>query len=313
MQQVPLSEAQNTVLSMNSNRRVSYVFLRPDDDNSGKLRPVVVSEPPPDTALQQTIELVGKLTAGTQVTGEASFKDTQTIINLTQRTQAIVILRDSLFRLAEARANGFIDDDSWLDQYKEVLSAAKEIAMSEKRELEKQQVALKKVEAELEIARSTESIADTTFLVAQQETERIKSELAKMETTKDRIQSELRLAQSDNERKAEELRIARVAKLEFESQLKPFTEKIASLESDLTRAKYDYTTLESQLDRANIELKALTSSRALVSPSPVVMLEGFAPAKAIDTLRNFRATTTDSVLREKIDAVIKDYEAKIQK
>lgn len=115
-------------LHANSNRRLVYVTERTEGNS---VRRVVVAEPPPDTALESTGKLIAKATASEGASGELSAEVTQKIIELTKRTQAIIILRDSLFRLELAYANGAIDGGHWREGFESVLDTARVIALAD--------------------------------------------------------------------------------------------------------------------------------------------------------------------------------------
>lgn len=120
--------ADRYVLHTNSNRRLAYVTAREDN---GEWRHVIVAEPPPDTAIESSGKLIAKVTASEGASGELTGELAQKIIDLTKRTQAIVILQDSLFRLELAYANGAIDREGWRDGFESVLDTARVIALAD--------------------------------------------------------------------------------------------------------------------------------------------------------------------------------------
>jgi hypothetical protein len=309
MQHVPLSEAQSTVLSMNSNRRISYVFLRPDTENEGKMRPIVVSEPPPDTALQQTVELVGKLTAGAKLTGEASFKDTQTIVNLTQRTQAIVILRDSLFRLAEARANGFIKDPEWLKQYEDVLDIAKEIALFERRELEQEQAKLETAKTNLSEAVAVKEAAKIALESSKQDETNLEQQLAVSSIERQNLELQLAKAQKESEAKIAELNRAKSDLATTMQQLTPLTQQIDALRSQIATARIDQESIVRRLDGAAAAV--ITQSRPFHNIDLSGLLDSAANSRLqIEALKSVRASLKDEQSKGVIDKIIADKEGK---
>ena len=111
-------------------RRGTYLFKRENttDDPS---RWVLVAEPPPDAALasavKAAVEASAKTAAAAEVSGKGSLDVTQTLTKLVERTQAITILRDSLFRLSEAYANGTIDKATYSTKYDKVLDLVSRI------------------------------------------------------------------------------------------------------------------------------------------------------------------------------------------
>ncbi len=127
----PLLDGQTAAIDMTSNRRATYVlFADPDGpEKPGQPRALVVAEPPPDTALQSTFGVVASLKAPEGADASIDADVAQTIVKLAERTQAVIILRDSLFRLAEARANGFVTDENWFQGFQKVVDASQLIAL----------------------------------------------------------------------------------------------------------------------------------------------------------------------------------------
>lgn len=114
-------------LQSNVNRRFVYVVKANGNDTNGR-KYYVYAEPPPDTALTSTTDIAAslKLPETAEVAGQ--LKLATAIVDLTKRTQTIVLLRDTLFRLAEARANGFITEQTYQERMKELTDAAFDIA-----------------------------------------------------------------------------------------------------------------------------------------------------------------------------------------
>ena len=114
-------------LQSNVNRRFVYIVRAPATDTSGH-QYYVYAEPPPDTALTSTTDISGSLKLPETAEASAKLSLATSIVELTKRTQNIVLLRDTLFRLAEARANGFIDPKTYDEQFAQVTKAAFDLA-----------------------------------------------------------------------------------------------------------------------------------------------------------------------------------------
>ena len=114
------------VMESNSNRRFVYVVRRsPTEPGAETKAPVFVyAEPPPDTALQSAVKIAASLP--NSVSGSAEVA--QQIIQLTNRTQRIVLMRDTMFRLIEARANGVLTDDQYNTLFQTVFTGILKLA-----------------------------------------------------------------------------------------------------------------------------------------------------------------------------------------
>jgi hypothetical protein len=66
---------------------------------------IVLAEVTPDAALQKTLEIAGKASVLSKVDAETQLKTASTIAQLGQRTANVNMLRDALYRLAEAANN----------------------------------------------------------------------------------------------------------------------------------------------------------------------------------------------------------------
>jgi DNA repair exonuclease SbcCD ATPase subunit len=143
-----ISGTKSMVLDSDANRRAAYI-LQQTDPATQEQKSVIVAEPPPDTALNLTATIAAQLSAKDLGDPQLQAQLAQTVTQLTQRTQAVVILRDSLFRLAEARANGFIDNDKWDAGFREVMTSVNSIAAYEKKTIEELKAELRTVQAEL--------------------------------------------------------------------------------------------------------------------------------------------------------------------
>lgn len=97
------------------------------------------AEPAPDAA----IGVVAKLEGGLEVAGqgEATGKGelTQSIVNLAEKTQMVLFLRESLFRLCELSINTNITPDKTQALYRAVLDSALALVEKEKAEIQLEQ------------------------------------------------------------------------------------------------------------------------------------------------------------------------------
>lgn len=144
-QRIQLQRDSVVLVDTVATRRGTYLVRQGDGNDA---RWMLVAEPPPDAAMasavQAAAEVAGKAAANSS--GEASITVTQTLTKLVERTQAITILRDSLYRLSEAYANGTIDKATYAAKFGEVLAVAERIARTQElaEENEKQRLGLKR-------------------------------------------------------------------------------------------------------------------------------------------------------------------------
>ncbi|MEM7229091.1 MAG: hypothetical protein AAF432_09790 [Planctomycetota bacterium] len=112
------------VVEFNSNRRSAYVF-----EHGDQIR--VVAEPPPDTALKQALE--GALKASvTQAGGSGEAKVKATLDpEVIARAISISLLRDASYRIAEAYANGAINESQYDEKFEQILFVAHSVALAE--------------------------------------------------------------------------------------------------------------------------------------------------------------------------------------
>jgi hypothetical protein len=117
------------VFHFESTRRGTYVWRGSD----GTLR--IAAEPPPDAALESTVGLTAKLAdtiARAGVEGSVDAEVVERIVALTERTQAVVLMRDAMFRLAEMHLNGVIDSETYVAMYNKAMAGAVALAASDK-------------------------------------------------------------------------------------------------------------------------------------------------------------------------------------
>jgi hypothetical protein len=101
-------------------RRGTYIVR----DTDGKIR--IAAEPPPDVAFESTAKLLASLSDAVSKAeaGKIDGEVVEKIVNLTERTQAVVIMRDAMFRLAEMHLNGAIDTENYHLLYNKALAGS---------------------------------------------------------------------------------------------------------------------------------------------------------------------------------------------
>jgi type III secretion system FlhB-like substrate exporter len=171
-------------IAMNANRRAVYFLWvenksdphqnrKPDDTGEGEEdvdrrsekdigRYYMVSEPPPDTALASTVSALAKLSADIPKqsgSGEGKLDVTQSIVQIA-RTTSVTLLRDTLFRLAEAYANGAIDSAQFEKLYAKVVDSIIDLA--------EQETTQKLVQLEIERQKTIQGVVSIPGLSDQQ-------------------------------------------------------------------------------------------------------------------------------------------------
>lgn len=116
-------------LDFDASRRGAVILPMP----SGATRPnaFILAEPAPDVALGTVTDLTGKLNYQ-GIDASASAKITENIIELGKRTQAIMFLRELMYRAAEQHLNGAITSTELTALNQQIIAAAKDIALAEK-------------------------------------------------------------------------------------------------------------------------------------------------------------------------------------
>lgn len=116
------------VSNNDASRRNAYFIY---DHINNKI--TTLSEPPPDAVVAQTTELANKLKLEGKIDTEQTVKLAESIVELGQRTVAVNILRDALFRLNEMNVNNQNKemDKISADLFDKILLAAKEISMAD--------------------------------------------------------------------------------------------------------------------------------------------------------------------------------------
>ncbi len=110
-----------------------------------------ISEPAPDAGMETVIKFLTSMDYK-GIKGEASAEVVEKLVQFGQRTQTIMFLRETLFRLTEVGNNAGFDKTEYQELYKQVVQAAADLAKTEV-EIAKKEAAkaeTKKAEAETE-------------------------------------------------------------------------------------------------------------------------------------------------------------------
>lgn len=126
-------------LTYDSTRRGTLIIR--GKDSNGNEQVMACAEPAPDTGYSFDNKLKLDGTRGeTTVGAEAAFA--ATIVSLAGRDNLVLMTRESMFRLCEARANGFITNAQYNDRFSQLLDKIVEIAQAVKTQSETAQQAL---------------------------------------------------------------------------------------------------------------------------------------------------------------------------
>lgn len=155
---VESAKMQAQVLNNDASRRNAY-FIYDVEKNKA----VTLSEPPPDAIVSQITSLTNKLKAKTELDTEQSVAITENIIQLGQRTVAVNILRDALFRLNELNVNNQNTpmDASSKELFDRILSVSEKIALADEERAKAQN---KEAEAKLVQQKTENTIANANLL-----------------------------------------------------------------------------------------------------------------------------------------------------
>jgi hypothetical protein len=315
IQSLPIDPGTSRVLNMNSDRRATYVLWHNDGDDPRNSRHVVVAEPPPDTALQKTVEAIGKLQVTAAPGGDVAsgqlgvgVVDRDQILSLTNRTQAVVILRDSLFRLSEARANGFIDKGEWIKLYGKVVDSAKSIA-----------------EAEQNLRRASENIRSAVDNSGQQVADMVKTarsiEVAQEREAQNAAQREREIS-NIQQTIAQQLALLRTevstaaeAALKVGGEREQLKLALASMQAKAdqvaTQLADSSSALAAKIDSAATRVEQGRGGPSLTNMTPVLGNDA-SPSGQITLLRALRQSTTNVSEQKVIDDIIKRLEAKLR-
>lgn len=137
-------------IKLKSDKRVSY-FIYDKDSN----RTYTLSEPPPDAILEKTINVMNDIKYKDQVSTTQKLELANKAIQLGERTVAVNILRDALFRLSEMNINNRNKplEASYKTLFDSILAASKSVALSQvlQAQVDIAQAETKKIEAEIQL------------------------------------------------------------------------------------------------------------------------------------------------------------------
>jgi hypothetical protein len=97
----------------------------------------LVLEPSPDVAMSSVADFATKVSIAGKIDASQTSTITQSLASLGERTEAVMALRESLFRLNLLAADGHIDSNQVTNLFGQILAVAQKIADAE---LEKQNV-----------------------------------------------------------------------------------------------------------------------------------------------------------------------------
>jgi predicted ribosome quality control (RQC) complex YloA/Tae2 family protein len=265
-----LDPKKTTLIQVDSHKRLAYVITTRDAARG--IQTTIFAEPPPDTALEAFRALSGQGRVGTtqpvgQASAEASgsYLSSQDVVELTKRTSAVVLLRDSLYRLTEARANGFITNGEWKVGFAQVVEVASKISTFDYTQLEEAKAATtraveeqKKAEKELQAAEESRRTAEAQKAV--QETA-LKLQEAELLAARERTEAERRNAEAfmaELKETKEALEQSKVALREETSKFKQTTEQMAATtEEQLKRLTQQITDLREREETTKALIEVL--------------------------------------------------------
>lgn len=118
----PLDPSKPYVVDYDASRRGAYIL--PAD---GSLK--VCAEPAPDVALESITKIIAELKlADPNVDAKTQLEFQQKVVELAGRTQLVLVLRESLYRLCEQGANGQLNSEQIASLYKQALDTVLKLA-----------------------------------------------------------------------------------------------------------------------------------------------------------------------------------------
>ncbi len=96
------------------------------------------AEPAPDAAIGLVAKLEGGLSLPAKADANAKGELTQSIVSLAEKTQMVLFLRESFFRLCELTLNTQLSADKTENLYRSVIDAALELVKKERAEIDLQ-------------------------------------------------------------------------------------------------------------------------------------------------------------------------------
>jgi outer membrane protein assembly factor BamE (lipoprotein component of BamABCDE complex) len=145
-------------IKLKSDKRVSY-FIYDKDSN----RTYTLSEPPPDAILEKTINVMNDIKYKDQVSTTQKLDLANKAIQLGERTVAVNILRDALFRLSEMNINNRNKplEPTYKTLFDSILAASKSIALTQLLQAQVEKVKAETIQAETETKKLETEIQKT--------------------------------------------------------------------------------------------------------------------------------------------------------
>ena len=141
-------------LKLKGDKRVSYFIY-----DANLKRTFTLSEPPPDAILEKTTKIANNViakneTAKTNVTADQKLELANKVITLGERTVAVNILRDALFRLSEMNVNNRNTalETSYKSLFDSILSVSRTIAIADKAKSDSEKAKQETAKVNAEIA-----------------------------------------------------------------------------------------------------------------------------------------------------------------
>lgn len=117
-----------------ASRRGAFLVVADDREKLKKIR--LCAEPSPDVALARSQEILAKVSYQ-NMPAELQVTMAEQIVALGKRTETVMFLRESLFRLCELSQNGDLNNGDLKELYEKVINAAVSLADAEKADSEK--------------------------------------------------------------------------------------------------------------------------------------------------------------------------------
>ena len=136
----------------------------------------LILEPAPDVAITSVAEFITKASVKDKFTAEQTTKITESLTSLGERTEAVMVLRESLFRLNLLAANGTVDKNDVTNLFSQILNVASKIADAE---VNKQKTKEEQAKTDAKQADADKSKSDANAKATDLKTELLKSDLFK--------------------------------------------------------------------------------------------------------------------------------------
>ena len=154
-------------IKLKGDKRVSFVIY----DATTK-KTFTLSEPPPDAIMEKATKLANIVgiknnTTNTDINTSQQIELANNVIQLGERTVAVNILRDALFRLSEMNVNNRNTklEDSYKTLFDSIISCSKQVALADilKLKVKKEQAETEKIKQETEKIKSEIELKELDF------------------------------------------------------------------------------------------------------------------------------------------------------